>query len=313
MRFVQIGFGIFMISGATALGCGGSDNANPPPGGTGGKGGSAGSGGAAGSATAGKGGAGTGGSSGSGTTGGTGGMATGGTGGMTTGGGAGMTTGGGAGMATGGGAGMPGSGGEGGGNGAECPGTAPEDESECDPDVNPGFMDDPCVYGDVECTCAGFGGGDPSWSCEGGPTTTECPMAAPEDGSECDPDVNPGFMDDPCVFGDTECTCAGGGGGGMAEWNCTMAAMCPMDAPDDGDMCDGDTDPGPMDGGCQYDTTTCVCAGGGGGGMQTWNCGTCPDMAPEDEDTCDNEVNGFCAYESGNCTCNMMDEWNCMN
>jgi hypothetical protein len=308
MRFVQIGFGIFMLGGLATLGCGGSDAADPLPGtgGTGmaGKGGGAGT---AGGLTGGTGGA-TGGTAGTGgATGGSSGTATGGTAG-TTGGSAGK----GGAAGTGGASGTAGmnSGGEGGGSGEMCPVTAPMDGAECDDDVNPGGGD-ACTYmsagGETTCSCSGFM--DPTWNCE----SLSCPMAAPTDGDMCDTDMNPSFGDDPCVYGMVECTCGGGGGGGgMATWNCAAPPMCPGTAPMDGDMCDTDTDPGAMDGGCVFGMTTCVCAGGGGGGgMQTWNCGTCPATEPEDEDECDNTMNAFCSYADTNCTCGMGDEWNC--
>jgi hypothetical protein len=297
MRVVPIGFGIFMLGGLAAFGCGGGDSATPMPG-TGGTG----TGG-----TAGIGGTG-------GTLGGTGGI--GGTGGAT--GGTAGATGGSAGTggATGGTAGTFGkagsagmtSGGEGGGSSGEmCPVAAPMDGADCDNDVNPGGGDDPCMYGETECSCTGFQ--NPTWSCEGPPV---CPTTAPTDGDMCDSDMNPGGGDDPCVFGMVECTCGGGGGGGgMATWNCAAPPMCPVAAPMDGDMCDTDTDPGAMDGGCTFGMTGCVCQGGGGGGMQTWNCGTCPATEPEDEAECDNEVNAFCAYADTNCSCGGNDEWNC--
>jgi len=318
MRFVQIGFGILIVGGLTALGCGDDGTASAPPasGGTSGKGGSAGAttGGSAGSATGGTGG--TGGTTGGtgGTTGGTGGTTggTGGTGGAT-GGSAGAATGGSSGAATGGSAGIIGSGGEGGGTpGEACPATAPDDGDDCDGDVNPGGGDDPCTYGTTEvttCSCGGFGMMQ-TWNCQ----TLSCPMDAPMSGDMCDGDTNPGGGDDPCVYGMTECTCGGGGpGGGGDEWECSAPAMCPTAAPTDGDMCDTDTDPGPMDGGCTFGMTTCVCGGMGGGGMMpTWNCGTCPAMEPDDGDDCDSDVNAFCAFAGGNCTCGAMnDEWNC--
>lgn len=308
MRFVQIGFGILIVGGLTALGCGDDGTASTPPatGGTGGKGGTGGTGGTAG-ATGGTGGA-------TGGTGGTAGAATGGSAGAATGGSAGVATGGTAGVATGGSA---GTGGEAGGPPAEeCPATQPTDGDPCDSDVNPGGGD-ACTYGTAPvttCSCPGFGM-MPTWNCQ----TLSCPATEPATGDMCDPDMHPGFGDDPCVFGVNECTCGGGGGmgaggaGGMGEWECSAPPMCPATAPTDGDMCDTDTDPGAMDGGCVFDTMSCVCGGmgGGGGGMQTWNCGTCPATAPADEETCDSDVNGFCAYDTGNCTCGGMDEWNC--
>lgn len=315
MRFVQIGFGIFMLGGLAAVGCGGGDSANNPPPGTGGKGGSAGSsssgkGGGAGTTTTG-GSAGTGGA-----TGGSAGTGTGGSAGTGTGGSAGKGGGAGTGGSAGkGGIGMAGAdmgGGQGGaGNGEACPANAPDDGDDCDNDVNPGNQD-PCTYPDANgtttCACTGFM--NPTWNCQ----TLSCPTMAPDDGDMCNMMMNPGQGDDPCVYGMVECSCGGGmgGPGGMAQWNCAAPPMCPMMAPDDGDMCDTDTDPTAMDGGCEYGMTTCVCQGFGGGGQQ-WNCGTCPATAPDDNDDCDNMVNGFCAYPSGNCTCGGNDQWNCPN
>jgi hypothetical protein len=307
MRVVQIGFGILMLSGVAAFGCGGEDTSNTPAPGTGGKGGGAGAGTTGGTAGSG----GTGGTAGTGgATGGTGG-ATGGTGGATGGTGGGSGSGGASGAGGSSGSAGMNVGGEGGGSGEECPATAPTDGDDCDNDVNPGGGDDPCAYaGEIECSCTGFM--NPTWSCEAPPM---CPATAPTDGDDCDTATSPGGGDDPCVYdGMVECSCGGGGGpgGGMGTWNCAAPPMCPVTAPTDGDDCDTDTDPGAMDGGCTIGMTTCVCAGGGGGGgMQTWNCGTCPATAPGDGDDCDNMVNAFCTFADTDCTCGGNDEWNC--
>jgi hypothetical protein len=36
---------------------------------------------------------------------------------------------------------------------------------ECDPDTDPGFMDDPCEYNGTECFC---GGRNSMWNCDDG-------------------------------------------------------------------------------------------------------------------------------------------------
>jgi hypothetical protein len=301
MRFVRIGFGVLILGGFAAVGCGGDDSANNPRPGSGGKGGGAGAtaGGTAGSGGTTGGTAGTGGSAGTGTAG-SAGTATAGSAG--TGGSAGSA--GSSGSAGSAGINAGGEGGEAGGSGEACPATAPEDGDQCDNDVNPGGGDDPCTYTNAgaETTCACTGFMDPTWNCE----TLSCPVAAPTDGDTCDTDMNPGGGDDPCVYDMLECTCSGGGGG--AEWNCAAPPMCPGTAPTDGDSCDTDTDPGAMDGGCEFGMTTCVCQGGG---MQEWACGTCPATEPDDESDCDNSVNAFCSYGDTSCTCGFNDEWNC--
>ena len=151
----------------------------------GGSSGTTSTGGTAGSATGGSatGGSATGGSATGGSA--TGGSATGGsaTGGSATGGSAtgGSATGGSSGSATGGTGGM-----------IVCPGTQPMDETECDPEMSPGFLDDPCPYGEFNCIC-GFG---TAWDC------TTCPSEAPLNGSPCD-----SAMNRLCQFGLTYCAC----------------------------------------------------------------------------------------------------------
>jgi hypothetical protein len=66
------------------------------------------------------------------------------------------------------------------------------DETACDPETAPGFLDDPCPYGDYDCIC-GFG---TEWDC------TTCPPNAPLNGSSCD-----SAMHRICQFGLTYCAC----------------------------------------------------------------------------------------------------------
>jgi hypothetical protein len=160
---------------------------------------------------------------------------------------------------------------------------------------------------------------------EGGASGEACPSTAPEDGDECNNDVNPGGGDDPCTYTaagvETTCACTG-----FADptWDC-QALTCPTAAPTDGETCDADMNPGGGDDPCVYDMLECTCAGGGfGGGMAEWECAAppmCPGTAPMDGDTCDTDtdpgaMDGGCAFGMTTCVCQGgggggMQRWNC--
>ncbi|HEX6275089.1 MAG TPA: hypothetical protein VFZ53_18750 [Polyangiaceae bacterium] len=175
MKSIRFALSLVFVASLSALACSGDEEEEEGDGGGGGTSGSS-NGGSSGSSGSSSGGSATGGSA-------TGGSATGGASGSATGGSAtgGSSTG--------------GSGGQ-----IICPETQPMDESPCDPETAPGFLDDPCEYPEFDCIC-GFG---EEWSC------TTCPESAPANGSPCD-----GTIMNLCQFGLTYCDCTG-----SDTWQC---------------------------------------------------------------------------------------------
>jgi hypothetical protein len=160
----------------------------------------------------------------------------------------------------------------------------------------------------------------------GGSSGEACPPSAPEDGDQCDNEVNPGGGDDPCTYMsagvETTCTCSGFMD---PSWNCE-SLTCPGTAPADGDPCDPEMNPSGNDDPCAYDMLECTCDGGGGGpgGNDEWSCAAppmCPDTEPTDGDDCDTDMDpgtmdGGCVFGMTTCVCQGgggggMQQWNC--
>jgi hypothetical protein len=139
------------------------------------------------------------------------------------------------------------------GNSANCPATAPADNSACT------FVSTQCTYDQQQCSCEMmFGGTTAAWNCGFAATMQTCPTTAPTNGTTCEPGRGN------CDYSATSvCDCNRDNN----MWACWDPADCPATQPANDEAC-------PLVGmECNY--------GNGGGGRQGgcdctdagWDCG----------------------------------------